>query len=292
VIEIVNLTKRYGPVAAVDGLSFTAAPGRITGFLGANGSGKTTTLRVLLGLAQPTSGAAHIDGRPYRSLAQPARDVGAVLEQGIAHPGQSGRAHLRIQAMLIGAAWRRVDEVLAAVGLADAGNRRVGGYSLGMRQRLAVATALLGEPRVLVLDEPANGLDPEGIAWLRGLLRNQAAAGRTVLISSHLLAELAQTVDDVVVIARGRLVRQAPLAELTRGTAQSVRVRAQRPESLAQALRGRGASVTVDGDRMTVSGLGAEEIGYAAAAAQLVLFELTPVTVELEQAFLDLVGAT
>jgi ABC-2 type transport system ATP-binding protein len=289
-IDVVGLTKRYGPVCAVDGLSFTATPGRITGFLGANGSGKTTTLRILLGLAAPTAGQALVDGQPYRSLTDPLRTVGAVLEQGVAHPGQSGRAHLRTQAIFAGADRNRVEEVLDLVGLRHAADRRTAGYSLGMRQRLAVATALLGDPRVLVLDEPANGLDPEGIAWLRRLLRARADAGGTVLISSHLLAELSQLVDDVVVIADGRLVRQAPLAGIAGDGPPPINVRGDDTGRLWQALATAGGLVTRNGDDLDVIGLTAEQVGTAAFAAQVVLYELTPVTVDLERAFLEMVG--
>ena len=289
-IDVVGLTKRYGPVCAVDGLSFTAAPGRITGFLGANGSGKTTTLRILLGLAAPTAGHALVGGQPYRSLKEPLRTVGAVLEQGVAHPGQTGRAHLRTQAIFAGAGRDRVDEVLDLVGLRHAADRRAGGYSLGMRQRLAVATALLGDPGVLVLDEPANGLDPEGIAWLRRLLRARADAGGTVLISSHLLAELSQLVDDVVVIADGRLVRQAPLAVIGGDGPPRARVRGDDSGRLLAALSTTGAIVTPSGDALDVVGLTTEQIGAAAFAAQIVLYELAPAPVDLERAFLEMVG--
>jgi len=213
-IAIYALTKRYGAVTAVDRLSFRLAPGRITGFLGPNGAGKSTTMRVLLGLARPTSGRATIDGRPYAELADPMRHIGALLDPNVFHPGRSGRTALRIAARPAGIPDDRVEQVLDLVGLADAARRRAGGYSLGMRQRLALAAALLGDPETLVLDEPAGGLDPEGVHWLRGLLRRLAAEGRTVFVSSHLLAELAQTVDDLVVISRGRLVAAGPMAEL------------------------------------------------------------------------------
>nr|WP_042451257.1 ATP-binding cassette domain-containing protein [Streptacidiphilus jiangxiensis] len=214
-ITVDALTKRYGPVAAVDGLSFTVEPGLVTGFLGPNGAGKTTTLRMLLGLVTPTSGTALIDGRPYAGLRRPRRVVGAVLEATGFHPGRRGRDHLRVLAQAGGIAPSRVDEVLEQVGLGDAGGRRVGGYSLGMRQRLGLASALLGDPQVLVLDEPANGLDPAGMADLRDLLRGLAAEGRTVLMSSHVLSEVAQTVDRVVIVAGGTLRHAGPLAELT-----------------------------------------------------------------------------
>jgi len=213
-VTVHGLTKRYGALTAVDDLTFDLRAGRVTAFLGPNGAGKTTTLRLLLGLARPTAGRALIGGRPYAELERPRRVVGAVLEDAALHPGRRGRDHLRILAGPAGASERRVAEVLESVGLADAANRRVGGYSLGMRQRLAVAGALLGDPDVLVLDEPANGLDPGGMAWLRGLLREQAAAGRTVVLSSHVLSEVAQTVDDVVVLHRGVLRYAGPLEAL------------------------------------------------------------------------------
>jgi len=213
-IEVENLSKRYGDKLAVDGLSFIVQPGIVTGFLGPNGAGKSTTIRVLLGLARPTSGRATINGRPYAELRDPLRQVGALLDPNVFHPGRSGRTALRIAARPARIPGQRVEEVLELTGLASAAHRRVGGYSLGMRQRLALAAALLGDPQVLVLDEPASGLDPEGVAWLRGLLRRFADEGRTVFVSSHLLAELAQTADDVVIIDQGRLVAAGPMAGL------------------------------------------------------------------------------
>ena len=214
VIALDGLTKRFGDIVAVDDLTIQLGRGRVIGLLGPNGAGKTTTLRLLLGLVAPTSGSATIDGRPYQALDEPIRHIGAVLEATSFHPGRRARDHLRVLAATAGVPDRRVDEVLAEVGLAGAAHRRVGGFSLGMRQRLGLAAALLGDPDVLVLDEPTNGLDPEGVRWLRDFLRAYAASGRTVLVSSHLLAEVAQTVDDVVVLAGGRLVAHAPLAEL------------------------------------------------------------------------------
>jgi ABC-2 type transport system ATP-binding protein len=208
-IEVAGLSKRYGATAAVEDLSFTASYGRIVGFLGPNGAGKTTTLRALLGLIRPTSGTATIDGCPYAQLPDPARTVGGAL-----HPGRSGRSHLRVLARAAGVSDRRAETLLGVVGLESAAGRRAGGYSLGMRQRLGLAAALLGDPKVLVLDEPANGLDPQGIRWLRDLLRSLAAEGRAVLVSSHVLAEVAQTVDDIVVINSGRSVLQVPLEQL------------------------------------------------------------------------------
>jgi ABC-2 type transport system ATP-binding protein len=215
IIEARGLTKQFGSVRAVDDLSFGVEPGSVTGFLGPNGAGKTTTLRMLLGLVAPDTGTATINGRPYAGLPEPLHQVGAVLEASGFHPGRTARSHLRIQALAAGVDASRVDDVLDLVQLAGAADRRVGGFSLGMRQRLGLATALLADPEILILDEPANGLDPEGVRWLRGLLRGFAAEGGTVLISSHMLAEAALTVDSVVIIDRGRLVTQAPLAELT-----------------------------------------------------------------------------
>ncbi|HSZ41764.1 MAG TPA: ATP-binding cassette domain-containing protein [Trebonia sp.] len=214
-IQISGLKKRFGAVAAVDGLSFVVRPGTVTGFLGPNGAGKTTTLRMLLGLVRPDGGSALINGVPYQNLPEPSRAVGAVLEASSFHPGRTARAHLRIQAAAADVDQSRVDDVLSLVDLDGAAGRRIGGFSLGMRQRLGLATALLADPDILILDEPTNGLDPEGVRWLRDLLRGFAAEGGTVLVSSHLLAEVAQTVDSVVIIQRGRLVRQGPIAELT-----------------------------------------------------------------------------
>ncbi len=214
-ISIQKLTKRYGPVLAVDDLSFDVEPGQVTGFLGPNGSGKTTTLRILLGLATPTAGTATIGGLAYHQLPDPMRQVGAALDSNSFHPGRSASQHLRILTTAAGLPRRRVDEVLGLVGLADVAGRRVGGFSLGMRQRLSLAGALLGDPGVLIFDEPLNGLDPDGIRWLRGLLRSLAAQGRTVFVSSHLLSEVAQTVDEVIVLSRGRLTAQATLADLS-----------------------------------------------------------------------------
>jgi ABC-2 type transport system ATP-binding protein len=216
-IQIRGLVKRFGPVTAVDGLSFDVSPGTVTGFLGPNGAGKTTTLRILLGLVTPDSGTATINGHVYRQLPEPLHQVGAVLEATGFHPGRTARAQLRIQALAAAADPSRIEDVLDLVGLAGAADRRIGGFSLGMRQRLGLAAALLADPEVLILDEPANGLDPEGVRWLRGLLRGFAAEGGTVLVSSHLLAEVAQTVDSVAIVDNGRLVAQGPVADLTAG---------------------------------------------------------------------------
>ena len=216
VIELNGLTKTYGATTAVDGLTLTVPPGRVTGFVGANGAGKSTTMRMLLGLSRPTYGTALIDGKRYAELDHPVRSVGAMVDPDVFHPNRSGRNALRVIARASAIADERVEEVLGLVGLADAAARRAGGYSMGMRQRLALAAALLGDPETLVLDEPANGLDPHGVHWLRRLIRDMATEGRTVFVSSHLLAELAQTVDDVVIIAHGRLVTQRPVADLVR----------------------------------------------------------------------------
>jgi ABC-2 type transport system ATP-binding protein len=289
-ISVQGLTKRFGDVLAVDRLDFDVAPGTVTGFLGPNGAGKTTTLRMLLGLVAPTSGTATIDGRPYRELADPVRRVGAVLEASGFHPGRSARDHLRVLATAAGVA-PRVDEVLEQTGLAAAARRRVGGFSLGMRQRLGLAAALLGDPDVLVLDEPANGLDPEGVHWLRGLVRGLADQGRTVLVSSHLLAEVAQTVDQVVIIDRGRLVAQSTLAALTAGADRTVRVRTAQPEALRDLLVARGATVTLDAtDQLLVGGATAEQVGQAAAAGGVVLHEMRFERSNLEDVFLELTG--
>ena len=288
-IEVDGLTKRFGPVLAVDRLSFAVEGGTVLGFLGPNGAGKTTTLRMLLGLVEPSSGTATIDGHRYRELSDPLRRVGAVLEASGFHPGRTGRDHLRVQAVAGGLAAERVDAVLDLVGLADAADRRVGGYSLGMRQRLGLAAALLGEPEVLILDEPANGLDPEGVRWLRELLRGYAHDGRTVLVSSHILAELAQTVDSVCILDRGRLVAQASLAELTRGVRRVLRVRSPRAEDLRVALVARGSEVrSVAEDRLEVSDGSPEDVGTLAASLGIPIFEIGEDATSLEDAFMQL----
>jgi ABC-2 type transport system ATP-binding protein len=289
VITIQGLTKRFGEVLAVDNLSFEVDRGTVVGFLGPNGAGKTTTLRMLLGLVTPTAGSATIDGKPYRGLAEPVRHVGAVLEASSFHPGRSARNHLRVVATAAGLPLARADEVLAQVGLAEAARRRVGGFSLGMRQRLGLATALLGDPQVLILDEPANGLDPEGVHWLRGLLRQLADQGRTVLVSSHVLAEVAQTVDQVVIIALGRLVTQSSLAALTARTDQLVRVRTPQAETLRPLLAAQGIPADPDGaDQLIAAGTTTEAVGRAAAAAGIVIYEMSAERSNLEDVFLQL----
>ncbi len=289
VITIEGLTKRFGEVVAVDDLSFEVDQGTVVGFLGPNGAGKTTTLRMLLGLVTPTSGTARIDGKPYRALADPIRHVGAVLEASSFHPGRSARNHLRVVATAAGLPLTRADAVLDQVGLTHAVRRRVGGFSLGMRQRLGLATALLGDPRVLILDEPANGLDPEGVHWLRGLLRHLADQGRTVLVSSHVLAEVAQTVDQVVIVAGGRLVTQSTLAALTARTEQLVRVRTPQAQALRTQLTAQGIQVDPDGgDQLVAVGTTTEAVGRAAAAAGIVIYEMRAERSNLEDVFLQL----
>ena len=285
-IETVGLTKRYGEVTAVDDLSFSVRDGAVTGFLGPNGAGKTTTLRMILALARPTAGHATVKGRPYRELEQPARIVGANLEIAGAHPGRKGRDHLRALAAMASIPSSRVDEVLRLVELEDAAGRRAGKYSLGMRQRLGLAATLLGDPEVLILDEPANGLDPQGIRWLRDFLRSMASEGRTVLVSSHVLAEVSQTVDDVVVIHRGKLVDQGPVSRLTAGG--HVVARAPRAAELKAALERAGLEVTVDGDTLVIGADDPARVGELAFEAGIPLHELTTRATSLEEAFLAL----
>jgi ABC-2 type transport system ATP-binding protein len=288
-IAAVGLTKRFGSVVAVDDLSFEVRQGAVTGFLGPNGAGKTTTLRMVLGLARPTAGHATIVGMPFDQLPDPARTLGANLESCGAHPGRSGRNHLRSITTLAGLPASRVDEVLDLVELTAAADRRVGGYSMGMRQRLGLATALLGDPAVLVLDEPANGLDPQGIRWLRDFLRGAAAEGRTVLVSSHVLAEVEQTVDDVIVIHRGKLVEAGPVTELTSG--RGVRVRTPRVVELIAALEREGAEVDRRGDDLIgVHGRTAAEVGDVAWRAGVPVHELADDTATLEEVFFALTG--
>jgi ABC-2 type transport system ATP-binding protein len=276
----------------VTDLGFTVEPGSVTGFLGPNGAGKTTTLRMVLGLERPDAGTALFGGVPYASLPDPLRTVGAVLETAF-HPARSGRDHLRVYARAAGIPIGRADEVLLQVGLGEAGRRRAGTYSLGMRQRLALATALLGDPSVLVLDEPANGLDPEGIQWLRGFLRHLAhEQGRTVLVSSHLLAEVEQTADRVVIVGAGRLVREGSIDGLRAGGAQTVLVRSPEADRLAELLRAGGASVTAEDGTLTVSGRSAPEIGHAAFSGGIELHELRPHSSGLEEIYFQLTAGS
>ena len=290
-IEVHGLTKRFGPVLAVDDLTFRVEPGRVTGFLGPNGAGKTTTLRLLLGLATPNAGTTTIGGRPYAARSQPARHVGAALEASSFHPGRTARDHLRVYAIQVGVPDARCDEVLAQVGLADAADRRVGGFSTGMRQRLALAATLLGDPQVLLLDEPANGLDPEGIAWLRHFLRYLAGQGRTILVSSHVLSEVEQTVDDVVIIARGRLVHASSLPQLEALARPAVRIGSPDAAGLAALVAEQGWSASARFDSPTVAVVydrRTPEVGAAAFARGLELHELAPAGTSLEALFLQL----
>jgi len=276
-------------VDAVRGVDFAVQRAEIFGFLGPNGAGKTTTLRMLLGLVTPTSGTARINGRRYADIDEPLHVVGAALESSLAYPGRSARNHLRIAALAGGARPGRVEEVLDLVDLTEAADRRVGGFSLGMRQRLALATALLCDPEILILDEPANGLDPEGVHWLRTLLRNLASEGRTVLVSSHILSEVAQTVDSVVILDRGRLVTQATLGELTAGGTQLLRIRTPRAADLADLINARdGTARVVADDRIEVTGATSEQIGLMAAEHAIPIFETTTEAAGLEDIFLGL----
>ncbi len=290
-LVVEHVTKRYGARAVVDDLSFTVEPGRITGFLGPNGSGKSTTMKVLLGLAAADHGVATIGGAPYRDLPDPAGTVGVVIEPNAFHPGRTGRNHLRILAEATGVTLERVDETLTLVGLdAQAARRRVGTYSLGMKQRLSLAAALLTDPPVLVLDEPANGLDPQGIRELRDLLRDRAALGHTVLVSSHLLTEVQHLVDDVVVIDQGRLVTSGTVAELTEGSAL---VRTPDPERLAERLTAAGGRIEPAGaDTLLVTGLELGVIGDTALAAGVSVHELSPRAGSLEDVFFALTAST
>ncbi len=311
VIEVQHLTKTFGPVRAVDDLTFTVQPGRVTGFLGPNGAGKTTTLRLLLGLAHPTAGTTTISGVPYPALPDPARTVGAALEAASFHPGRSALDHLRMYAPVVGVPDSRCTEVLELVGLSEAAKRRVGGFSLGMRQRLALATTLLGDPQVLLLDEPANGLDPEGIAWLRQFLRYLAGEGRTVLVSSHILAEVEQTVDDVIIIARGQLVHASPIADLVALAVRTVQVTAPDGAALNRLISERGwhrttpipgmapaadwADATGSADTggtttVRLRDVTAAEVGACAFAAGIELHELATHALGLEDVFLRLVA--
>jgi ABC-2 type transport system ATP-binding protein len=289
-IEAHGLTKRYGDKLAVDDLTFTVRPGVVTGFLGPNGAGKSTTMRMILGLDTPTRGSVTVNGRPYREHAAPLREVGALLDARSVHPGRSACNHLLALAQTSGIPRSRVDEVVEAVGLASVARKRAGGFSLGMGQRLGIAAALLGDPRTVILDEPVNGLDTEGIRWIRSLLRGLAAEGRTVFVSSHLMSEMAMTAQHLIVIGRGRLIADAGTEELIAQAAPGVvRVRSTDPEALAALLRSRDVAVSRDGDgALAVSGLSTDEVGRAAGAAGIILLELTAQQASLEEAFVDM----
>ena len=291
-VAVEALTKRFGDLVAVDNMTFQIPDGAVTAILGPNGAGKTTTLRMLLGLVQPSGGTATINGKQYRELDQPCRHVGAMLESASFHPGRRARDHLRTMCDAARLPIARVDEVLHQVGLTDAGQRRVKGFSLGMRQRLGLAAALLGDPAVLVLDEPANGLDPEGVSWLRGLLRSYADHGRTVLVSSHLLAEVAQTVDEIVVVAAGRLVKQSTLADLARQVAPSVTVRTPHAQALRDALAAHGVNAHLTSlDTVLAVDTTPDNVGVIAAGVGLVIYEMNARRFNLEEYFLALTSS-
>ena len=293
-IEVRGLIKRYGDVLAVDDLTFDVEPGKVTGFLGPNGAGKSTTMRMVLGLDRPTSGTALVNGRPFGTLAEPLREVGALLDPGAVHSGRTGRNHLRVAARTNGITFRRVDEVIAQVGLGKAARRRIKGYSLGMRQRLGIAAALLGDPRVLLFDEPVNGLDLDGVRWIRSLLRRLADEGRTVLVSSHLLSEMQQTADRLVVIGRGRLIADATTGEILRGLGNlQVSVRSSRSDELLAGLQDHGFTATrVGADELRVEEASAFDVGELANSLHLPLHHLSEVAQSLEDAYLALIGSS
>lgn len=289
-IEARGLTKRYGPTTAVDDVSFTIQPGAVTGFLGPNGAGKSTTMRMIVGLQRPTAGQITIDGRPLAGHRAPLREVGALLDAGARHPGRSARSHLRALAATHHIPPRRVEEVLELTGIAQVAAKRVGGFSLGMGQRLGIAAALLGDPRVLILDEPVNGLDPDGVTWVRNLVRGLAAEGRTVFLSSHLMSEMALTADHLIVIGRGRIIAAGPMADIIDGVmGVTVRVRSPHAGELHGLLRTAGADVTpLQRGLLEVRGLCAEQIGDIAAARAIVLHELSTQRATLEETYLNL----
>ncbi len=289
-IEAFGLTKRYGAKLAVDDLSFTVRPGTVTGFLGPNGSGKSTTMRMLLGLDRPTAGSARVNGRAYTDLKAPLCEVGALLEARAIHTGRSARNHLLALAATNGIPKRRVDEVIGLVGLESVASKRAGGFSLGMGQRLGIASALLGDPHTLILDEPVNGLDPEGILWIRTLMKRLAGEGRTVFVSSHLMSEMALTASHLIVVGQGRLIADSSVEELTRTSARdTVLVRTDETARLRDLLTTAGASVTTtDDDGMHVAGLTSPVVGRIAAQAGIALAELTPQRASLEEAFMEI----
>ncbi|WP_040477982.1 ABC transporter ATP-binding protein [Longispora albida] len=288
-IEVQELTKRYGEHVAVDRLSFTVRPGEVTGFLGPNGAGKSTTMRAVLGLDRPTSGTALVGGRQYREYARPLTEVGALLDAGAVHPGRTAFGHLHCLARASGIGMGRVTEVLQLAGLGGVTRKRAGTFSLGMRQRLGIAGALLGDPGVLLFDEPVNGLDPEGIRWIRGLLRGLAAEGRTVLVSSHLMSEMALTADRVVVIGRGRLIADLTISDLAAQFQRDVLVRTPDTARLRSTVESAGGAVSAEPDGgLAITGLDASRVGSLAAGAGIVLHELTPRNATLEEAYLEM----
>ncbi|MER6989311.1 ABC transporter ATP-binding protein [Saccharopolyspora hirsuta] len=293
-IEAIGLTKRYGPKVAVNDLSFTVKPGQVTGFLGPNGAGKSTTMRMILGLDRPTAGEVRIDGKHYQDLKHPLRTVGALLDAKWVHPNRSARSHLKWLAKSNGIPLRRVDEVLGMVGLEEAANRRAGGFSLGMSQRLGIAGALLGDPKILLFDEPVNGLDPEGIHWIRRFMQGLAAEGRTVFVSSHLLSEMSLTAQELVVIGRGELIAQCSTQQFVDNAgSQSVLVRSPRASELQQLIAAQGLSARATAnDTLVIDGAETEQIGELAAQHQIVLHELTAQRGSLEDAFMQLTSGS
>jgi ABC-2 type transport system ATP-binding protein len=289
-IEAQGLTKRYGPTTAVDHMSFTVQPGRVTGFLGPNGAGKSTTMRMVVGLDRPTEGTVTINGRDYSQHRAPLQEVGVLLDAKAVHTGRTARNHLRAMAATHGISTERVDEVIEMTGLETVANKRVGGFSLGMGQRLGIASALLGDPQTLILDEPVNGLDPEGVLWVRNLTKYLASQGRTIFLSSHLMSEMALTADHLIVVGRGHVLADAPVSEvIARAKGSKVRVRSPRADDLEELLQRGGASVTAtEPGLLDVFGRTAEEVGDVAASAGFPLHELTPVGSSLEDAYLQL----
>jgi ABC-2 type transport system ATP-binding protein len=289
-IEVQQLTKRYGDKLAVDNLSFVVRPGMVTGFLGPNGAGKSTTMRLILGLDAPTSGTVTLNGKPFAEHTRPLHEAGALLEAKAVHTGRSARNHLRVMAATTGIGRRRVDQVIEMVGLADVASQRAGSFSLGMGQRLGIASALLGDPQTLILDEPVNGLDPDGVRWIRNLLRRLADEGRTVFLSSHLMSEMALTADHVIVVGRGRLLRDQSMAEfIAAASAETVRVRSPQARELAGLLAGEGVTVRDPADGvLEVEGLSSDRIGIVAASAQITLYQLTTLDASLEEAYMSL----
>lgn len=290
-IEVQDLTKKYGPTVAVDHLTFEVKPGTVTGFLGPNGAGKSTTMRMILGLDNPTTGRALIDGHPYADLKRPLTQVGALLDANWIHPNRSAGAHLRWMAASNGLSTKRVDEVLDAVGLSNVAGKAAGKFSLGMKQRLGIAGALLGDPQVLLFDEPVNGLDPEGILWIRQFMKALAGAGRTVFVSSHLLSEMSLTADHLVVIGRGRLIADAATADfIAQSTQTSVKVRSPQLDQFAAVLAGQNLQVIPADGHLSVIGAEIERVGDLAAASGITLHELSTVRGSLEEAFMQLTG--
>jgi ABC-2 type transport system ATP-binding protein len=289
-IEARGLVKRYGSTAAVNDLSFTIRPGLVTGFLGPNGAGKTTTMRLILGLDYPSAGTVTVNGKPYAQLPDPMHEVGALLDAGALHGGRTARNHLLGLAQTNGVGPRRVDEVLGLVGLTDVAGKRTKGFSLGMRQRLGIAAALLGDPQVLMFDEPVNGLDPEGILWIRNLMRSLATEGRTVLVSSHLMSEMEHTADHLLVIGRGRLIADCGMAEfIARGSGQTVLVRTPQPDALARAVAAAGGTLASVGDgQFEVCGLTEDQVSDLAFARGIRLYRLAQTRASLEHAFMEL----